>query len=217
MLLQFKTTDDAIFIVDVQTMNWARVSAPGTDPESKVLENGKIIPQGFGVYALEGRRPDDKDIPGAGLSSIGNYVVAIGQTVKIFIRANVEIKDFTMPVPIRQVLYEILPTDPKQIEHTIQEVADADQGRPEITQGKEEPASGGNVAGTETQTEQPEAEATVQPGNENLGRPIIRTLEEDDFAPPVSSQTEQTEGASEPSDRVSNPDSNSSGDNPILV
>jgi len=60
MLLQFKVTaDDSIWICDVQFLNWAHVSAPGTDPESKVLEHGKLIPQGFGItrWRAEGQIP----------------------------------------------------------------------------------------------------------------------------------------------------------------
>lgn len=121
MLLQFRTEDDSLFIADVQWMNWARVSAPPdpTKPDgSVVLEHGKLVPMGFGVYNFEGRTPKTEG-PGTGLSSIGNYVVALGNSVKIFLKANVTIKDFTMPVPISQVLYEILPVDPKQTEDAI--------------------------------------------------------------------------------------------------
>jgi hypothetical protein len=174
MLLQFKTEDDAIFLTDVQFMTWARVSAPAADQESKVVEHGRLVPQGFGIYAFEGRTPKTEG-PGAGLCSIGNYVVAIGQAVKIFLRANVPVKDFTMPVPIRQVLYEILPTDPQQIQNSIQEVADAGQDSKqgqETAPAAQEPASGGTIPGGEPQAEQPSSEAGVQLGNEAVGEQV---------------------------------------------
>jgi hypothetical protein len=170
MLLQFAVEkDNSLWICDVQTMQWARVSAPASDPNSKIEESGKLVPQGFGIYALEGRTPKTEG-PGAGFSSIGNYVVAIGTTVQIFLRANVQIKDFTMPVPIRQILYKILPTDPQQIEAAIQEVANGDtsQGSAEVAPTPQEPASGGTVATGETATEQPAPEAAVQPRNETV-------------------------------------------------
>jgi hypothetical protein len=168
MLLQFKViADESLWICDVQHMQFARVSAPAADQESKVLESGKLIPQGFGVYAFEGRTPKTEG-PGKGLCSIGNYVVAIGQTVKIFLRANVSVKDFTMPVPIRQVLYEVLPTDPQQIQSSIEGVANA--GKEETpAPPAQEPSVSGTLSGGEPQAEQPPTEATVQPGNETVG------------------------------------------------
>jgi len=167
VLLQFKVTaDDSIWICDVQFLNWAHVSAPGTDPESKVLEHGKLIPQGFGVYAMEGRTPKSEG-PGAGLSSIGTYLVGIGSTIKIYIRANVPIKDFTMPAPIKQIFYEILPTDPKQIENSIQEIANGES--PAQPQRSQEPAVTGSLPETTARTEQPEAEASVEPHIADVG------------------------------------------------
>lgn len=159
MLLQFQTLDEKIWLVDTAQMQWAEVSAPGTDPESKVVAHGKLVPMGFGIYRTEGLQHE--------LASIGVYVVGIGITVKIFIRANIPIKDFTMPVPIRQVLYEILPTDPKQIENSIQEAANGDTKQ--IAQGPEEPKVSGDSQGSETQTEQSASEAEIQLGNGQVG------------------------------------------------
>jgi hypothetical protein len=162
VLLQFNVvSDNSIWITDTQFLNWARVSAPGTDPESKVLESGKLTPKGFGIYGLEGRTPKD------GLTTIGTYVVGIGSMVKIFLRANVEVKDFTMPAPIRQILYEILPADPKQIEHAIQEMTDdPEQGQQEPEPpGPQEPAVKGGFPEAAAGEEQPEAEAGVELGD----------------------------------------------------
>jgi hypothetical protein len=162
MLLQFKTQDDAIWICDVQFLNWARVSAPGTDQQSQVLEHGKLIPQGFGVYALEGRVPP-------GLSSIGTYLVGLGNTIKIYIRANVPIKDFTMPAPIQQILYEILPNDPKQIEQSIQEIANGESQGQSQAPGPQEPAVERALPRGEPQAEQPAPEASVELGDGQVG------------------------------------------------
>jgi hypothetical protein len=159
MLLQFTVTaDDSLWICDVQFLNWARVSAPGSDPISTVLESGKLIPQGFGVYSFEGRRPDTPG-PGAGICSVGTYLVGLGNTIKIYIRTNVPIKDFTMPAPIRQILYEILPTDPKQIESSIQEIAN---GQAAESSGSEKSEVSGQLPETTSPTEQPEAETSVE-------------------------------------------------------
>jgi hypothetical protein len=109
--------DDKIFIADTKNLQWGRVTAPHTDPSSTVIEGDKLVPQGFGLYAMTGRHKQ-------GLCILGIYVVAIGTSVKVFLRANVPIKEFTMPVPINQVLYEILPDDPKMIERAVSSMAE---------------------------------------------------------------------------------------------
>lgn len=124
MLVQFTVEkDDSIWICDTLHLQWGRISAPHSDPNSVVLENGKLVPQGFGIYALEGRLPQNEP----GIATIGVYTVALGTAIKIFLRANVQIKDFILPVPITQVLYQILPTDPKQIEQAFQSVQEVNK------------------------------------------------------------------------------------------
>jgi hypothetical protein len=121
MRLQFRViSDDSIWAVDTQFLNFARIDKPASDPSSKVLETGKLIPRGFGIYALEKRSPKT----GNGLCSFGVNLVGLGQTIKVYIRANVPVKDFTMPASIRQILYEIMPSDPVQIEQSILELTD---------------------------------------------------------------------------------------------
>lgn len=164
MLIQFTvTSDNSLWVCDTQFLQWGRVSSPAKDSESKVLESGKLIPKGFGIYGLESRTPKD------GLCTIGTYVVGIGQTVKIYLRANVEVKDFTMPVPIRQVLYEILPSDPKQVEQSIQEMTDAQGSEVEEPSREKEPEVSRELPETTARTEQSEAEASVEPGNRQVG------------------------------------------------
>src|SRR6266403_3300549 len=169
MLFQFKVVaDDSIWIVDTQYLQFGRVSAPPNPQqpeESKVLESGKLVPKGFGVYGFDGRRPDQ----GNGLATIGTYVVGIGATVKIYLRANVEVKDFTMPVPIRQGLYEILPSDPKQVEQSIQEMTDVEGSEVTEPQGPPQSEVSRELPETTAGTEQPEAGAGVGPGNTELG------------------------------------------------
>lgn len=136
MLLQFTVVEDnSIWIVDTQFMQWGRVSAPQSDPTSQVLEHGKLVPKGFGIYGLEPRTQ--------GLITIGTYLVGLGQTVKVFLRTNVPVKDFTMPVPIRQVLYEILAADPKQVEQSIQDMQEGEKVLPEVSSESEQPETGG--------------------------------------------------------------------------
>jgi hypothetical protein len=161
MLIQFTVTaDDSIWITDTQFLKWARVSSLGADPESKVLESGKLTPQGFGIYNFEGRTPKQ------GLCSIGTYIVGVGAAIKIYLRANVLIKDFTMPVPIRQILYEILPSDPKQIEHSIQEMTDEGNQAP---QGSEESAGERTLPETAARGELSAPETSMEFRKEDLG------------------------------------------------
>lgn len=116
MLLQFKViADNSLWIADVYSLTWARVSSPGIDPESKVLEYGRLRPLGWGRYEFEGRTPKTSG-PGAGLSVITVNTPMLRDTGIVEIRPNVDVTDFTMPVPIKQILYRVLPSDPKQIE-----------------------------------------------------------------------------------------------------
>jgi hypothetical protein len=142
MLTQFTVVDtNEIFMCDTAQMVWARGSGPASDPESKVVESGKLVPQGFGIYALDGRvKPGQTE----GLATIGLFVIAIGTTVKIFIRANVAIKDFTMPVPINQVLYEILPNDPAQVAQAIGAIQEANDAANNGGNSNPTPDSGGD-------------------------------------------------------------------------
>ena len=106
MHLQFQTEDDRLYIADVKDLDWVRLE------NGQVAERGKLVPQGFGIYALSGKRD--------GLRTIGVVVYGIGQEVKILIRANVPVKNFTMPAPINRVTFEILPADPEQIKFIIE-------------------------------------------------------------------------------------------------
>lgn len=169
MLTQFTVVDtNEVFVADTQHMQWAKVSAPSSDPESKVLESGKLVPQGFGIYALSGRIDPEKPEQTAGLATIGVFVIAIGTVVKIFIRANVAIKDFTMPVPINQVLYEILPNDQQQVEQAIGAIQEANDaansgGNPDSASN----SSGDSALPAPEPEGQPEGqEATGTPGTD---------------------------------------------------
>lgn len=167
MLLQFtEISNNNLWVCDTQFMQWARVSSPPNPQqpeESKVLEHGKLVAKGFGIYGLDPRKPSD------GLATIGTYVVGIGQSVKIYLRANVEVKDFTMPVPIRQVLYEILPADPKQIEQSIQEMTDAEGKQEPQPQGSQEPEVSRSLPEATAGEEPVEAETSVEQRNSDVG------------------------------------------------
>ena len=132
MHLQFQTEDDGkLYIIDTKDLDWVRIE------NSEVVERGRLVPQGFGIYALAGKRD--------GLRTVGTYVIGIGQEVKIFLRANVSIKNFTMPAPINRVSFEVLPADPNQIQHIIENMdqpalpeaqdatPDADSGNPDFS------------------------------------------------------------------------------------
>lgn len=107
MLVEFKTNDGLTWVVDFQQLTWARVSKSATEKDSEVLESGVLDPKGYGVYGLTGRTL--KSVPP--LCTVGIMSVPMGQTVTIYLRANKEagtIHDFTLPVPIKEVLYEVL-------------------------------------------------------------------------------------------------------------
>ena len=166
MLIQFVTeSDNQIYIADTLQMAWARVSAPHNDPNSVVEEAGKLVPQGFGIYALDGRiKPGQTE----GLATIGIFVVAIGTTVKIFLRANVQVKDFTMPVPINQVLYEILPSDPQQVAQAVGAIQEAnnaanDSGNPDSVAN---PSGNRALPAPEPEGSQAGPETTGTPGTD---------------------------------------------------
>lgn len=169
MLVQFTVVDTSeIFVADTMGMKWAKVSAPSSDPNSVVQESGKLVPQGFGIYALDGRvKPGQTE----GLATIGVFVIAIGTTVKIFIRANVAIKDFTMPVPINQVLYEILPNDPQQVAQAIGAIQEAQEANDAANSGgspDSAPDSSGDRAlpAPEPEGQSEGQEATGTPGTD---------------------------------------------------
>jgi len=163
MLTQFTVVDtNEVFMCDTAQMVWARGSGPASDPESKVVESGKLVPQGFGIYALDGRIDPKKPEQANGLATIGLFVIAIGTTVKIFIRANVAIKDFTMPVPINQVLYEILPNDPAQVAQAIGAIQEANDAANNGGNSNPTPDSGGDRTLPAPESEgQPEGQETT--------------------------------------------------------
>lgn len=106
MKYQFATADDAIFVLDVVSMRWGRVSSILASPSIKaveseaftynLLEEGDLIPMGGGVYNMDGRDFKDKDRPGAGLVSVGLLQIAYDAPERVdnfYIRANVMLKE----------------------------------------------------------------------------------------------------------------------------
>lgn len=106
MLLEFKTMDDSLFLVDIEFAKWNRIRRPYVDEKSEILESGETISQGFGIYNLKGRTVETTG-PGAGLCTIGVVPLCMGTILNIYLRANVQIKEFTMPIPINTVMYEV--------------------------------------------------------------------------------------------------------------
>lgn len=136
MIIQFRTQDDSLFVLDTATELWAEVNTPAADPESKVIQNGKLIPQGFGVYALAGRKD--------GLRTIGTFLIPYQTTITLYVRANVEIKDLTMPVPFTEILYEVLPQDPTLITKEMEKAHE--KTGTEIASGEEKSAGSGTIS-----------------------------------------------------------------------
>jgi len=147
MILQFQTADNKMFMVDTAAEIWAQIDKPALDPASVALERGTLIPQGFGVYALKGRKE--------GLRTIGAFLVPYQTTVTLYVRANVEIKELTMPVPFNEILYEVLPQDPSLIQREIEADHAEAAARTEKPSGTQESAKPGTVSEDAAGTEQP--------------------------------------------------------------
>ena len=109
MKYQFATADDALFVLDMVSMKWGRVSSILASPSIKAVENeaftynlleeGDLIPMGGGVYTFQGRTPktgleDPKNPkPGAGLCSVGLLAIPYEDTLQLYLRANVMLKE----------------------------------------------------------------------------------------------------------------------------
>lgn len=107
LIAQFKTEDDAIWVVSTSEMTWARVSSPGAVDTSEVLDSGKLTAQGPYIFALDGRTPET-EAPGAGLCALMFLPALYDDTLHIVLRTNVNVKDFQLLKPITQVRYEIM-------------------------------------------------------------------------------------------------------------
>ena len=101
MKARFFTEDDTHFEVDTVRATWSRLTSvlATTDGAPGVVEEGKIVPQGMGIYLMAGRNPKF-DGPGGGLCTIGIMAVPVNEILNVYLRANVPVKDFTMPIPI---------------------------------------------------------------------------------------------------------------------
>lgn len=107
LIAQFRTDDDAIWVISTSELTWARVSVDGNMETSQVSESGKLIPQGPYIFALEDRTPDTEG-PGVGLCAVMFLPEIMDQTLHIVLRTNVKVKEFKLLKPITEVRYEIM-------------------------------------------------------------------------------------------------------------
>lgn len=104
MIAQFEVVSDGSkWEIDVENLTWSQVT---DDPEN--TPRGELVFQTANLYNLSGRTPDSP-APGAGLCSVLLIALPVGQVLWIYLRANVETKNFTMPRPIKEIRYEIIP------------------------------------------------------------------------------------------------------------
>lgn len=100
MRYQFKVeSDDSTWVLDMVGMRWGRVSDILGAPSVKaaehdtftynLLEEGNLIPQGGGVYSFEGRTSKT----GNGLCSVGILAIPYEDTLQLYLRANVMLKE----------------------------------------------------------------------------------------------------------------------------
>lgn len=97
MRYQFKTADDQTWVLDVAAMKWGKVSdilgAPSLTAAQNeafsynLLEQGDLIPMGGGIFNFQGRTPSD------GLCTVGIYAIPYIDTLQLYIRANVPLKE----------------------------------------------------------------------------------------------------------------------------
>lgn len=103
MKYQFETQEDgAIFILDMVAMRWGRVSSILAAPSVKAMENeaftynlleeGDLIPMGAGVYTMQGRTVKTEG-EGKGLCAVGILAVPYEDSLQLYIRANVPLKE----------------------------------------------------------------------------------------------------------------------------
>jgi hypothetical protein len=107
LIIQFTTMDDSEFRVDFEAKTWARGGQHPDIPGWTEIEEGELVPMSLGAYALKGRTPKTTG-PGAGLATIGILPLPVKTTMFICLRANVPVKDFTMPDPITEIKYEVV-------------------------------------------------------------------------------------------------------------
>jgi hypothetical protein len=112
MIIQFRTMDDALWAADTDHFTWARIDKPAAEPDSIVLEGGKLLPLGFsplaGQYGLQGRT-EKSEGPGGKLN---NFVLAVhigAREFDVVLRANVPTKDFTSVLQIERINFQIAP------------------------------------------------------------------------------------------------------------
>ena len=118
MIYHFQTLDDSLWVIDTANMQWGRassiLSAPSITAAEKNLakfelaDSGTLVPMGAGVYNMNGRTPKTTG-PGAGLSSVGIMCIPFEDTLVVYLRANVKIKDESFRSnPIRETRYVIM-------------------------------------------------------------------------------------------------------------
>jgi hypothetical protein len=123
MIYHFETTDNETFVIDTATMKWGRASSILSAPSIQAAENnlakyefsesGDLISMGAGTYNMDGRTPRTEG-PGAGLCTIGILCVPFEDTLVVYLRANVKIKDDTFKSnPIKNVKYLIMQEKPE--------------------------------------------------------------------------------------------------------
>ncbi len=105
MIVKFTTEQGNTFEVGTADLKWRRVSSVlvTTDGAEGTLAEGKLTPQGKGIYNLEGDTEKD------GLRAVAISPIPEGNALTIFVQANVGIKDIEMPQAIDIVRAAIVP------------------------------------------------------------------------------------------------------------
>ncbi len=103
MIAQFEVISDATkWLVDTEALTWAHIA---DNPEESSA--GELRVAGSNIYSLSPRVPTTEG-PGAGLCTVLIVPLPVGQTLWLYLKANVPTRNFTMPKPITQIRYQII-------------------------------------------------------------------------------------------------------------
>jgi hypothetical protein len=108
MLIQFKTEDGNSWRCNTLNRTWQKFLAgacPQNGQEATPAESGKLTAQTMGVYSLAGRTPPD-------LCSFGIFFDGAGEVLTVYVRANVDVTELTMPVPFKTIQYKVVSAAP---------------------------------------------------------------------------------------------------------
>jgi hypothetical protein len=103
MIAQFEVIADGAKVeLDTEALTW---KIEGADSSS--ILSGQLNVQARDLFGLAPRTQESAG-PGAGLCTVLLTCLPVGQTLFIYLKANVPVAKFTMPQPIKEIKYQII-------------------------------------------------------------------------------------------------------------